>query len=706
MAYLNYDDYTFDYNEEQGSFSVQYKDILLLTEGRIDGLYSNGEKVHTVSDFPFCTSEHRVSLKDNAFEMRLHFRAQAEDEKPAFSLCIFVSTHGIRMTAHPFDACLKGHLLPNVPTKNLLAVCVDRDATDVRASLGEAIQPIDHALYNKMTDTAVIVGRSGKTTLQFDRSADAYRFVLPLATDAEKDDFLFYVCEHVLAEKYHIHFSPYNRNSTFPTPPIGWMTWYAVKFDACEEVVLKNAEWQAKNLKDYGANTIWVDWEWYHCAFPGERNDGVNSLMPDPQKYPHGLKYLADRIKDLGLIPSLWIGYTNEPDTNEFIEKYPDIVLADKTHWCGHYFYDYTNPHYLNEYLPLAVNNVHKWGYQAVKYDTIPSSISMHNKYRKNMYDRSITVKEAFCNMVKKTRELLGENVYMLSCSGANNASVLWASDVFDAARIGDDIFTWEEHLTNIGRIQEFYPLHNIQMHVDADNVILREEYNEFEQAKARVTIVSLLGLPMTFGDEFEVLQEERVALIKRSLPILDIHPKDLTTAPQSNEHLLINLSIAKPYESYQVTGTYNLTDHELTHTLRLTEDLHLPKDTYLVYDFFRDEFLGAVQNEVTLTYKPYEGRILALRPHNGVPQIISTSRHITQGAAEITAMQFTENTLSFTADLIAGDRYTVTVFVPNGYRLKTQNGFSEIQETEKLIRFSYVPTETVSCQFEIFFEK
>ena len=80
-----------------------------------------------------------------------------------------------------------------------------------------------------------------------------------------------------------------------------------------------------------------------------------------------------------------------------------------------------------------------------------------HEKYHMNMYDPSLSTKEAVRNLMKKSRELLGENMYMLSCSGAYTGDVLWASDIFDAARVGEDVFTWEEHVNSIERIEMFY---------------------------------------------------------------------------------------------------------------------------------------------------------------------------------------------------------------------------------------------------------
>ncbi len=706
IKYVNYDDYTVKYDLSTHKFNILYKKVLIVSDATVEGLYLNSKKVMDITDFGYSSVDFVGSTKDNGYILDVKYKMSEDCDNVAFTLRLYVHNDGIKIKSQKYDVNIEGKIFDSYSDiADIFPVCIDRDVKDVRSALGEASTNLDNAVYNKKTDMAVVAGRSRATKIFFDRQKGEYRFNMPVKAILDWDSAVICAKENVLADKYHITFSPYNRNSTFKTPPIGWMTWYAVKFRASEETVLKNAKWQAENLKDFGANTIWVDWEWYHEDFKGDRTDGVNSLNPDPKKYPNGLKYVSDKIKEMGLIPALWIGCASEPCKNKYIEKYPEMVLVDDKQWCGRYFLDFSNPHFLNEYLPDAVGKVHEWGYEAAKFDTIPSSINRHNQHHENMYDPSLTTKEAYHNMVKKTREILGENVYMLSCSGASNPSVLWASDIFDAARIGDDVFTWKEQLINIGRIEEFYPLHNIQIHVDADNVVLRNEFSNYEQAKSRATLISLLGLPMTFGDEFEVLSEDRIDVLKRSLPILDIHPMDMSAAKFNDDNLLINLNIAKEYENYLVTGAFNFTDKESVRKLSLTEDLHLEEGTYLVYDFFRDAFLGKVTDSIELDFVPFEARILSVRKCTDKPQIISTSRHITQGAAEIKDMQTDDSTISITAELVANDRYTVTFYVPDGYKLDTYDGFESHTESGNIVRLTFIPEETKEYKFSVTFK-
>ena len=709
--YTNYQDYTLMFDTETYQYEAYYKKEKY-AEGKIEGFYKNGEKEIDFSEFAYTKiSQNYSKLKNSAISIRFFDHIPEFDKwnvtesKPVYTLNVNATAKNIFVDVIG-DAEVKvtGVVLYAPEDKDdVFAVSFDRDVTDVRSGIGPAISTIDNAIYNRKLDKAVVAGKPKKTKISYDKSTDEYSF---FGWASEKEPYEICVRENILADEYLINFNPINKNATFSKPPVGWMTWYAVMFDASEETVLENARFQAEHLKDFGANTIWVDWEWYHDEIPCKRTDGVNSLMPDSKKYPNGMKYLSDKIRELGFIPSLWIGYTHEPGPNKYTEKYPEMVLAEYHAWCGYYFYDYTNPHYLNEYLPEALGNVEKWGYDAVKFDVLPSSMMVNDIYHDRMYDPTQSTYEAYRNVIKKTREILGKDVYMLSCSGFTQPSVLWASDIFDAARIGDDIFTWEENIKNLGRIQEFYPLHNVQMHVDADNVVIREEYNNIEQAKSRVVSISLLGLPFTFGDDFKVLDEARVDLLKRSLPIIDMHPMDLTPANFNEEDMLINLNIVKDYEEYQVSGVFNMKETADKRVVKFDEDLHLTDGKYLVYDYFRNEFFGICENEIELDFVPYEVRVLAIRPYKEVPQVVSTSRHITQGAAEIKDMSFENNTISITADLVANDEYTVSVYVPDGYTLKGQSGFDSAVCDGNIARLTFMPSETTDYSFTISFEK
>lgn len=68
---------------------------------------------------------------------------------------------------------------------------------------------------------------------------------------------------------------------------------------------------------------------------------------------------------------------------------------------------------------------------------------------------------------------------------------------MFDAARIGSDIFEWKEYIQyGVARMLKFYPMHNTMLLCDPDNLVLREEYNTMDQAISRASLYSMMGAP------------------------------------------------------------------------------------------------------------------------------------------------------------------------------------------------------------------
>ena len=98
-------------------------------------------------------------------------------------------------------------------------------------------------------------------------------------------------------------------------PPMGWNSWDCFGTNVTEQEVKENAEFIAKNLKQYGWEYVVVDLGWYG---PGIDNhnyktenipqliDDYGRLIPDPIRFPSsvngaGFKPLADYIHRLGL---------------------------------------------------------------------------------------------------------------------------------------------------------------------------------------------------------------------------------------------------------------------------------------------------------------------------------------------------------------------------------------------------------------------
>ncbi len=80
-------------------------------------------------------------------------------------------------------------------------------------------------------------------------------------------------------------------------PPMGWNTWNTFAQNINEQLILESAQAMVDTgLKDAGYNYIVIDDIWAL-----KERDENGRLVPDPEKFPHGMKYVADRVHALGL---------------------------------------------------------------------------------------------------------------------------------------------------------------------------------------------------------------------------------------------------------------------------------------------------------------------------------------------------------------------------------------------------------------------
>ena len=86
------------------------------------------------------------------------------------------------------------------------------------------------------------------------------------------------------------------RNQLAPTPPMGWMTWNMFKGDISEQLIREMADAMVESgLADAGYKYIFIDDLWQ-----GGR-DNHNNIIPDPKKFPNGMKAVADYVHSKGL---------------------------------------------------------------------------------------------------------------------------------------------------------------------------------------------------------------------------------------------------------------------------------------------------------------------------------------------------------------------------------------------------------------------
>ena len=107
------------------------------------------------------------------------------------------------------------------------------------------------------------------------------------------------------------------------TPPMGWNSWNTFGNDISDELIRTTARaMKDRGYLDAGYRNIVID----DCWSLMER-DGQGRLVPDPVKFPHGMKALSDYVHDLGFLFGMYscagvrtcAGYPSSFD-HEFID--------------------------------------------------------------------------------------------------------------------------------------------------------------------------------------------------------------------------------------------------------------------------------------------------------------------------------------------------------------------------------------------------
>ena len=80
-------------------------------------------------------------------------------------------------------------------------------------------------------------------------------------------------------------------------PPLGWNTWNTFGANISEELIMQSADAMVREgLLDAGYEYVVIDDIWAL-----KERDKAGRLVPDPEKFPHGMKYLSDYIHSKGL---------------------------------------------------------------------------------------------------------------------------------------------------------------------------------------------------------------------------------------------------------------------------------------------------------------------------------------------------------------------------------------------------------------------
>lgn len=433
----------------------------------------------------------------------------------------------------------------------------------------------------------------------------------------------------------------------------GWCGWFYTYEFISEEEVLRNAEVAARCLKPFGLEFIQVDegYQRYHGDWEG--ND----------RFPHGMKWLADRIRGYGLKPGLWIAPFIISEPTDVFRKHPDWLLKDadgkpmrvgpwlsedseaaKSETPKRYCLDISHPEAQRWFFDLFERAAHAWGYEMFKIDFVAWSILSAQRF----HDPGYTPARAYRKGLELIRDAIGPYRHINEC-GPGPVTV----GLIDSMRIeldqnyGFSKAAWkqyfEEGSSSAPAAAKRYCFHNRTWTNDADHICLQQL--SIPQAQAAATLIALSGGNVLSGDRLTDLDPCRMEILRKVFPSYGeaARPIDLLDGDRPGAFFL---NIRKPFGEWGILGVFNA---DLRQPIRKSIPLAGmgldPKRAYIAYDYWMERLVSNVSDPLEVEVAPGSVTLLAIHERLGRPQVISSDRHVLQGAIELEEVQWMEET-------------------------------------------------------------
>lgn len=330
------------------------------------------------------------------------------------------------------------------------------------------------------------------------------------------------------------------------TPPMGWNSWNTFGADINEQLIFDTADKMVETgLSALGYEYLVID----DCWALKERDEN-GRLVADPQKFPHGMKAVADYAHSKGLKFGMYscAGYLT-------CAAYP-----------GSFEYEF-----------IDAKTFAEWGVDFLKYDYCYHSSVIHGKY---LYRRmGLALKNC------------GRDILFSACTwGADNTAEwiretsanMWRStgDVFDNWETIKSIIEQQEAILPYGGAGSFNDMDMLVVGMYGKGNVGLQGLND-TQYKTHFSIWALLGSPLMIGcdvrnmnkETFDILSNEELIKINQDADCRQVFKLSLYSGNNIKAY-------ARNLENGDIAvGFFNLTDKKVTVKF-LLDELGLPVST------------------------------------------------------------------------------------------------------------------------------
>lgn len=419
--------------------------------------------------------------------------------------------------------------------------------------------------------------------------------------------------------------------------PAVYSTWYYYGQEVTAEDVYTNIEKISEKSLPFTHFQIDDGWE-------ADYGDWEHN-----EKFPMGMKKVADDIKQHGMVPGIWTCPLIVSRESSMCKEHADWLL--RTHdgklcdfivcnvkYC---ILDCTNPGVI-DWIENLYKKLRSWGYGYHKLDFTRAFPMQKNAVFKNRY---ITPVQAYVNAMKAVRRGIGDDSYLLICGGLYQP----LAGIADAQRTGSDVMSmWRQEggspkipFTVKQNVLRYFM--NEWWHNDPDSLMVRRDEEGYiikhlslgllndDEAKTFTANQYFGGGLVGSTEALDKISDDRLYLLKHVMPILPVKVKPVNLFSHERFPSVIDVYVQK---GWHTVCFVNWSDEPQNLEVRIDENYAESGKNYYVAAFFGKHVVSNAKlgDKINLgTLNPHSTEIVKIAPAD-VPQVIKSDCHFSMG--------------------------------------------------------------------------
>lgn len=447
--------------------------------------------------------------------------------------------------------------------------------------------------------------------------------------------------------------------------------------------IAEHAEWIAEHKTVHEDLPSLPEIEYVIVSMGWQKWLGTNDV--NFEAFSGGMRELVEKIHQKGLKAGLWIAPFWVAREAPLVQERPDYILHDG----NNKMIEVVDPHIdskaflldpshsgVREYINRRIREIASdWGFDLIEVDLISHSSDADIDVDKAVsYNKSMTSVELLNSGLSFLNEITDRYDVKLipHCTSYGfSPGTVFSSDIGTQCSCYQGINLWDEKngvKELVSKWASRYYLHEKLFTDDLGPLFIEER--PLNEALIIATAAALSGRGINVSDNLMDMSPERLEILSRVLPSYNKIAEPIDRYDHRYPRIW-KIEIERDFEKWDLLALFNWDDVDDEISFMLNQVGLDQAKSYIVYDFWEEEYIGEFTENITLyNLPPHSMKLLCVRERQEVPQIMSTNIHYTQGGIEIISSGWDERsqTLLGVCKTSNSPKGKIFIYVPNGF--------------------------------------